>query len=94
MIELNGVAAPGTSGSPVFDELCRVRGIIFADLDDIHKDLGAMLALAIPVHNLISLILWESKRKIGDSIYVYGEFIRQRDVEGGDEDESSDWDED
>lgn len=37
IIEVKGVDAPGTLGSPLFDELCRLRVVIFAGFDDIES---------------------------------------------------------
>lgn len=74
VIEVDGVAVPGTSSSLLFDNLFQVHGIIFVGLDNIQNHSGAMFALAIPTRYLIGL----GKRKRGDSIYRHGKLLEKK----------------
>lgn len=74
IIEVEGIAVHGTSGSPLFDELCLVRVVIFDGLDDIESDVDGLCAQVVPIRCLMGLMHWESKRKSGDSIYLHGDY--------------------
>lgn len=68
-LEFEGVAPPGSSGSPVFDRLRRVFAMVFGGNSFVEEDAGALSMYAVPAYHIKQLLDWLKERHC--SVFVH-----------------------